>query len=94
MFEDNIVELERFAAEPDRSIEDLLDLVADQAVVSTAFIELLTVDPQDHRVVHLGIRYQDVVAQLLERRHALGEAASVDVEDVLDRLFASFCVGK
>ena len=83
VFEDNIVELERFAAEPDRTIEDLLDLVADQAIVSTAFIELLTVDPQDQRVVHLGVRYQDVVAQLLERRHALGEAASVDVQDVL-----------
>ena len=83
VFDDNIVELERFAAEPDRTIEDLLDLVADQAIVSTAFIELLTVDPQDQRVVHLGVRYQDVVAQLLERRHALGEAASVDVQDVL-----------
>lgn len=83
VFEDNIVELERFAAEPDRTIEDLLDLVADQAIVSTAFIELLTVDPQDQRVVHLGVRYQDVVAQLLERRHALGEAASIEVEDVL-----------
>jgi AcrR family transcriptional regulator len=83
VFEDNIVELERFAAEPDRSIEDLLDLVADQAIVSTAFIELLSVDPQDQRVVHLGVRYQDVVAQLLERRHARGEAGSVDVEDVL-----------
>lgn len=83
VFEDNIVELERFAAEPDRTIEDLLDLVADQAIVSTAFIELLTVDPQDQRVVHLGLRYQDVVAQLLERRHALGEAASVEVADVL-----------
>lgn len=83
VFEDNIVELERFAAEPDRTIEDLLDLVAAQAIVSTAFIELLTADPQDERVVHLGVRYQDVVARLLERRHALGEAASVDVEDVL-----------
>jgi len=83
VFEDNIVELERFAAEPDRTIEDLLDLVADQAIVSTAFIELLSVDPQDQRVVHLGVRYQDVVAQLLERRHARGEAASIQVEDVL-----------
>ncbi len=83
VFEDNIVELEGFAAEPDRTIEDLLDLVADQAIVSTAFIELLSVDPQDERVLHLGIRYQDVVAKLLERRHALGEAASVEVEDVL-----------
>ena len=83
VFEDNIVELERFAAEPDRTIEDLLDLVADQAVVSTAFIELLSADPHDQRVVHLGLRYQDVVAQLLERRHARAEAAPIEIADVL-----------
>ncbi|MEU1971599.1 helix-turn-helix domain-containing protein [Microbacterium sp. NPDC019599] len=83
VFEDNIVELERFADEPDHTIDDLLDLVADQAIVSTAFIELLTAEPGEPRVVHLGLRYRDVVERLLERRRAVGESASVDLEDVL-----------
>ncbi len=83
VFDDNILELEAFAAEPDRTIEDLLDLVADQAVVSTAFIELLTSGPGEPRVVPLGLRFREVVARLVDRQHAAGRAASVEIEDVL-----------
>jgi AcrR family transcriptional regulator len=80
VFEENITDLEAFATDPANTLDDFLDLVADQAVVSTAFIELLTGDPDDPRVLHIGTRYREVVEKLLERRPG---SASVDVEDVL-----------
>ena len=51
--------------------------------MSTAFVELLTDGPDATRVVGLGERYRDVVARLLERQHERGEAAPVELEDVL-----------
>lgn len=83
VFDENITELEAFAAEPGRTVDDLLDLVADQVIVSIAFIELLTDRPEEGRVFGLGERFRDVVARLLERQHAAGDAASVEIEDVL-----------
>ncbi|TDN90661.1 TetR/AcrR family transcriptional regulator [Microbacterium sp. BK668] len=84
VFEDNMTELEGFAAAPARTIEDLLDLVADQAIVSSAFIELISAQPEDRRVVHLGARYRDVVASLVDRqRDIAGEASGLEVADVL-----------
>ena len=68
---------------PDRTVDDFLDLVADQVIVSTAFVELLTDGPDATRVVGLGERYRDVVTRLLERQQEAGEAASVELEDVL-----------
>ncbi|WP_277601765.1 TetR/AcrR family transcriptional regulator [Microbacterium sp. 4R-513] len=84
VFEENIAELEAFAADAEHTIEDLLDLVADQAVVSTAFIELLSARFEDPRVLQLGTRYRDVVATLVGRqREAAGEASDIDIDDVL-----------
>lgn len=81
VFDENIGELEAFASRPENTLDDFLDLVADQAIVSTAFIELLSADLSDPRVVHIGTRYREVVELLLERR--AGEAAGIDVDDVL-----------
>jgi AcrR family transcriptional regulator len=83
VFDENIAELEAFATAPDRTVDDFLDLVADQVIVSTAFVELLTDGPDATRVVGLGERYRDVVTRLLERQQEAGEAASVELEDVL-----------
>lgn len=84
VFEENIAELEEFASDPRRSVDDLLDRVADQAMVSTAFIELISAQFGDPRVTHLGLRYREVVESLVERRPAAGGAASdLDVDDVL-----------
>jgi len=84
VFDENITALEAFAADPRHTVDDLLDLVADQAVVSTAFIELISAQPEEPRVLHLGTRYRDIVASLVERRQSTGAEASVlDVDDVL-----------
>lgn len=81
VFEENIGELELFAADPAHTLDDFLDVVIDQATVSTAFIELLSADPEDPRVIHIGTRYRDVVEKLLERHP--DAASAFDVDDVL-----------
>jgi AcrR family transcriptional regulator len=83
VFEDNVRDLEEYTAAPDRTIEDLLDRVVDQAVVSTAFIQLVTADLTDPRVATLGERFHAVVERLVARDHAAGRiGAHVEIEDV------------
>lgn len=84
VFEENLAELERIAAPSDSTLDDLLDAVLDQVLVSTSLITLLTADPHDPRVAHLGERYRDVVTTLLRREHAAGHIdESITPEDVL-----------
>lgn len=83
VFEDNVRELEEYTAPDDRTIDDLLDRVVDQAVVSTAFIELITADLSDPRVAGLGDRYFALVDRLVARDRAAGRVGShLETEDV------------
>ena len=83
VFEDNVTDLEEFTAPEGRTVDDLLGRVVDQAVVSTALIELVTADLQDPRVVPLGERFTGLVARLVEREKAAGRiGAHVESEDV------------
>ena len=61
VFEDNVIDLEEYTAPEGRTIDDLLDRVVDQAVVSTALIELITADLHDPRVAPLGERFSGLV---------------------------------
>ncbi|PZU37573.1 MAG: TetR/AcrR family transcriptional regulator [Microbacterium sp.] len=84
VFEENLDDLERFAEPADRTLDDLLDRVVAQAMVSTAFIELTTTHRDDTRVMHLGERYRGVVERLLEREKSAGYVAShIEPEDVM-----------
>ncbi|MET0673354.1 MAG: helix-turn-helix domain-containing protein [Microbacterium pygmaeum] len=84
VFEENLIDLEAVTAPAERTIDDLLDRVVDQAMVATAFIELITADLYDPRIAPLGIRFRSVVATLLEREQTLGHVgAHVDTEDVM-----------
>lgn len=84
VFDENVGELELFAAVDGRTLDDLLDRVVDQAMVSTAFIDLLAGDPHNPIVQHLGGRYRDVVVALLDRERAARHvSADVEAEDVL-----------
>ena len=84
VFEENLIDLEEFTAPGDRTIDDLLDRVVSQAMVATAFIDLITADLHDPRVAALGIRFRNVVSRLLARERSLGHVgAHVDVEDVM-----------
>lgn len=83
VFEENVQDLEEYTAAPDRTIDDLLDRVIDQAVVSTAFIELVTADLSDPRIASLGARFQALVERLVARDRAVGRVgAHVETADV------------
>jgi AcrR family transcriptional regulator len=84
VFEENVIDLEEYTAPQGRTIEDLFDRVVDQAVVSTAFIELVTADLRDPRVRPLGERFQAVVVRLVAREHANARIGDhVEPEDVM-----------
>lgn len=84
VFEENVAELEVFAAPEDATLESLFDHVVEQALVSTAFIELTTANRHDAQVVRLGERFREIVERLLERERAAGHVGEhVAVEDVL-----------
>ena len=70
VFEENLVDLEEFTAPADRTIDDLLDRVVAQAMVSTAFIDLITADLHDPRVAPLGIRFRALSSRVCSRANA------------------------
>ncbi len=83
VFEENVVDLEQQTIGADRTIDDLLDQVVAQAVVSTAFIELLTADLHDPRVAPLGERFRALVERLVERERAAGRLGDhIETADV------------
>ena len=83
VFEENVGDLEEYTAAPDRTIDDLLDRVVEQAVVSTALIELITADLHDPRVLPLGERFHGLVSRLVARERAAGRIGGhVETEDV------------
>ncbi len=84
VFEENLVDIEEFTAPADRTIDDLLDRVVAQAMVSTAFIDLIAADIYDPLVAPLGIRFRALTARLLERERSLGHVGDhIEVEDVM-----------
>ena len=83
VFEDNVRELEDYTSEPDRTVDDLLDRVVDQAVVSTALIELITADLSDARIATLGARFHALVERLVARDREAGRVGGhLEADDV------------
>jgi AcrR family transcriptional regulator len=84
VFDENLGELEEATAAEDRTIDDLLDVVVAQAVVSTSFVELITAHLHDPRVRVLGERYGALVDRLVARERAAGHlGAHIDTADVM-----------
>lgn len=84
VFDENLTELEGLAAQPSASLEILIQRVIDQAVRSTAFFDLITVDLHDERVLHLSDRMREVAVILLAHEKAAGRIApSISADDVL-----------
>jgi AcrR family transcriptional regulator len=84
VFEENVGDLEDFTSQPDRTIDDLMNRVVDQAVVATAFIDLITADLRDPRVVPLGERFAALVSRLVERERQAGRLGEhIETEDVM-----------
>lgn len=84
VFDENLDELEASVAAPTATLDDLLEAIVEQAVVSTPLIDLIWLNRDDERVTHLGDRLGRLAAELLAREHAAGRIADhVEIEDVL-----------
>jgi AcrR family transcriptional regulator len=84
VFDENIDELEASVEPPEATLDDLLDAIIDQAVVSTALIDLIWLNRQDHRVTHLGDRLGRIAENMLARERAAGRIGDhVETQDVL-----------
>ena len=84
VFDENIDQLEASVEPPDATLDDLLDAIIEQAVFSTAFIDLIWQNRHDDRVTHLGDRLARVAETVLAREHAAGRIGDhVETQDVL-----------
>jgi AcrR family transcriptional regulator len=84
VFDENLDELERAVEPADATLDDLLAVVAEQAVASTALIDLIWQERRDERVAHLSDRLAGIVATVRTRELAAGRIGEhVETADVL-----------
>ncbi len=83
VFDENINDLEALATRPDATLNDLFDGVTEQALGSTALIEVVSSNLGDPRAEHLATRVNSVVEAILVRDKAAGrigtQVTSADV---------------
>ncbi|MGI5270253.1 TetR family transcriptional regulator [Nonomuraea sp. CA-218870] len=72
VFEDSLAELEALAARPDATLDDVLALITEQSIASTAFVRMVTVPTQpDERILDVRERVAGLLAgRLPEARRA------------------------
>jgi AcrR family transcriptional regulator len=84
VFDDNIGELELIATRPNAHLDDLFDAIAEQAVASTAMIDLIASHRHDQGAEHLATRVTGLAEILLVRDQAAGLVApQVETADVM-----------
>lgn len=84
VFDDNIQELEKIASDPRSTIDDLFARVAEQAIESSALIDLMTSNRHDPRAQQLAVRVTAVAGTLVARDRDDGRiGAHVDVDGVM-----------
>jgi AcrR family transcriptional regulator len=84
VFDENIGDLEAVSARPSSTLDELLDAIIAQALVSTTMIEMITADLDDPRVQHLETRVESVVDTIVQRERAAGRIGeNVETADVL-----------
>jgi AcrR family transcriptional regulator len=81
VFDDNITDLEELGARPDARLADLFDQISEQAIGSTALIDMITSERHDPRAEHLADRVAAVADRMLARDQAQGRIASHVVTD-------------
>lgn len=74
VFEANIAELEALAADPRATLDDLLALITEQIIASSAFIDMIRPSREDERLAEVGER---MAALLTGKLAAAREAGSV-----------------
>ncbi|MEU6715713.1 helix-turn-helix domain-containing protein [Nonomuraea sp. NPDC046802] len=84
VFEDGVAELEALAAEPGATLDDLLTLITEQTIASTALIEMVSVPPADTRMIQLRDRVADLLAGALEEARRAGRVrADLTADDLV-----------
>jgi len=84
VFDENVTELEELAARPDATLDDLLVRIAEQAIGSTAILDMITSDLADERAAPLGVRVAALAATLRDREVRAGRlGAHVSADDVI-----------
>ncbi|MFI7133503.1 TetR family transcriptional regulator [Nonomuraea sp. NPDC050153] len=87
VFEDGVTELEALAARPGTTLDDLLALLTEQTIASTAFIDMVTATPPaepDPRILDLRDRVSRVLAGVLgDARRAGTVRADVTADDLV-----------
>ena len=78
VFEDNIAELEAVASAEDATLDHLFAAIADQAMGSTALIDMFATHRHDPRAVHLQVRLAALVETILERDDSVRPGVSLD----------------
>jgi len=71
-FEENVSLLEGFAARPDSTLDECLELLTDQAITSAVFTDMLTGRADDPRVAPVAARVAAVLAGKLPAAQAAG----------------------
>ena len=84
VFEENLTSLEGLSASPDATLRTLLDSVVQQAIVSTAFIDMVNADQHGDGAYRLAVRLDAIVSTLLARdQAAVRVGAHIQPADVL-----------
>lgn len=84
VFDDNVAALEGLASQPSATLADLFHSVAEQALGSTALIDMLSSGQDDERTRDLAVRVTAVARTLMEREQRQGRvAARLETDDVM-----------
>ncbi|NRQ37307.1 TetR/AcrR family transcriptional regulator [Nonomuraea sp. NN258] len=86
VFEEGVRELESLAAEPGTTLDDLLALMSEQVLASTAFIGMISA-PADPRIAGVRDRVADLLRGPLTRARAAGRVRDhVTADDLITAL--------
>jgi AcrR family transcriptional regulator len=84
VFEENVDELERIAALDGSTLGDLLRVITAQAIVSTAFFEMIEIEKTDDAGRHLVDHISAILLSTMPAARAAGQVADwITVDDVL-----------
>ncbi|GAA3447585.1 TetR/AcrR family transcriptional regulator [Planomonospora venezuelensis] len=84
VFEDGVKELESLAAEPGTTLDDMLALMTEQMIASTAFVDMVSAFPADPRILRVGDRVTELLDGLLAQARQAGRIrADVTAGDLM-----------
>jgi AcrR family transcriptional regulator len=84
VFDDGVVELEALAAEPGATLDDVLALITEQIIGTTAFIDMVDANTADARAMAMRDRVGKVLAGKLAEAQRSGKVcADLEGEDLL-----------